>query len=112
MKLTSEDIALIRKYEEIMNRGYYVSGNEVTETYNRVLGKNIPSTNCSSCIRRRISELVEHMRRMLRLEEIEASKKEEIVDKEENKPSTEDMKARMARVRSARKKSKKEGNAE
>ena len=42
---------------QIKNKGYYASGKEVTDVYNRVLEKRAPTTNCSSCLRQRISEL-------------------------------------------------------
>lgn len=57
MNFTKENIELIRKFVEIKNRGYYASGAEVTKVYNEVLGKNLPTTNCGSCIRQRIGEL-------------------------------------------------------
>lgn len=56
--INAEDAKLIRKFEEIMQRGYYASGEEVTAVYNRVLNKNVNTTNCSSCLRQRISEMV------------------------------------------------------
>ena len=52
-------VAKIEVYEERKNKGYIVNGGEVTALYNRVLDKNVPSTNCGSCIRRRIEEMVD-----------------------------------------------------
>lgn len=57
MNISQEDRELIRKFIEIRNRGYYCDGGQVTEVYNRVLNKNLRPSNCSSCIRQRISEL-------------------------------------------------------
>lgn len=57
MKFTDEDVKLIEKFVDIKNRGYYASGAEVTQVYNRVLEKNVNVTNCGSCIRQRIGEL-------------------------------------------------------
>ena len=57
MKFTDEDIKLIEKFIEIKNRGFYCDGGQLTEVYNRVLEKNVPPTNCGSCMRARISEL-------------------------------------------------------
>lgn len=57
MKFTSEDVKLIERFIEIKNRGYYCDGSQLTEVYNRVLEKNVPPTNCGSCMRARISEL-------------------------------------------------------
>lgn len=56
--INADDIKLIRKFEEIKNKGYYASGEQVTAVYNRVLGKNLNSTSCGSCLRGRIQELV------------------------------------------------------
>lgn len=83
-----EDIELVKKFIEIRNRGYYASGQQVTEVYNRVLHKNSPSTNCGSCIRGRISELETALREFERLSEkaAEATKTEEV----ENVSSNED----------------------
>lgn len=58
-KMTSEDYELIRKFEKIRNKGLFADGRQVTEVYNRVLGKNLQPTNCSSCISHRIGELVQ-----------------------------------------------------
>lgn len=57
MIFTQNDINLVKKLIDIKNRGYYASGQQVTELYNRCLQKNVQSTNCSSCIRQRIGEL-------------------------------------------------------
>lgn len=57
--INAELVAQIEEYEEKKNKGYVVNGGEVTALYNRVLDRNVPSTNCGSCIRRRIDELVE-----------------------------------------------------
>ena len=58
INMTSEDIKLIEKFEKIMGDGYYVASDDVTRAYNRILSANVPPTNCGSCIRRRINELV------------------------------------------------------
>ena len=55
--MTDEDVKLIEKFIDIRNRGYYCNGAELTEVYNRVLGKAARPTNCGSCIRGRINEL-------------------------------------------------------
>ena len=57
MTMTNEDVTLIEKFINIKNRGLYCDGKQLTDAYNRILGKNLPPTNCSSCIRSRISEL-------------------------------------------------------
>ena len=57
MKFTDEDVKLIEKFIEIRNRGYYSDSAQLNHVYNRVLEKNVPPTNCGSCMRARISEL-------------------------------------------------------
>ena len=115
MKFTDEDIKLIKKFVDIKNRGYYASGSEVTEVYNRVLEKKVAPTNCGSCIRQRICELegalTQFERKLQREQELasNSSNEQELnnVKVEENKAVTdagnEDVKARMAKVRSHRK---------
>ena len=89
MKFTKEDIELIEKFVEIRNKGYYASGEQVTEIYNRVLEKRVPSTNCGSCIRQRIGELENALNHFKKTQErLSESKKDEEVDntkEEENK---------------------------
>ena len=57
MKWTNEDVTMVEKFIEIRNRGFYCDGTQLTNVYNRVLEKNVPPTNCGSCMRARISEL-------------------------------------------------------
>ena len=57
MKWTNEDVTMVEKFIEIKNKGYYCDGGQLTEEYNRDLEKNVPPTNCGSCMRARISEL-------------------------------------------------------
>ena len=61
--ISETDREKIRKFEEIKNKGMYASGVEVTEVYNRVLNKRLPSTNCGSCIRQRVQEMVNALNR-------------------------------------------------
>lgn len=84
--ISEEDRLKIRKFEEIKNKGMYASGVEVTEVYNRVLNKRLPSTNCGSCIRQRVQEMVTALNK----EEEQERKAEEEFNKleEENKPET------------------------
>ena len=58
MNFSSENIEKIRKFEKIMNAGFYCDGNELTSVYNEVLNKRVNVTNCGSCLRQRIKELV------------------------------------------------------
>ena len=91
MKFNKEDIALIEKFIEIKNKGYYADGGQVTDVYNRVLDKRVNPTNCGSCIRGRISELEAALNRFKSLSEkaVEEPKQEEVnnVTPEENNES-------------------------
>lgn len=71
MSFTEENIKLVKKFIEIRQKGYYVQGAQVTKVYNEVLGKNVAVTNCSSCLRSRITELEKALRKW----EAEQSKK-------------------------------------
>jgi len=72
------DIELIRKFEEIKNKGYYASGSEVTSVYNRVFGTTLSSTSCGSCIRGRIQQMVDALNQFeATLKAQEATKVEE-----------------------------------
>lgn len=92
MNWTKEDIDKVEKFIEIKNKGYYADGTQLTEVYNRVLGKNVNVTNCGSCLRGRVQELEDALRRFKeickRQEEIKAQEeqKQEQVD---NIPQTE-----------------------
>lgn len=63
MKWTNELIEKVEKFIEIKNKGYYADGRQVTDAYNEVLEKKLPPTNCSSCIRSRITELEKALNR-------------------------------------------------
>lgn len=83
---TSEDVQLVEKFIDIRNRGYYASGEQLTEVYNRVLNKRVNPTNCGSCIRTRINELEEALNRFKRSLELEKKEEPTPVKEEENKP--------------------------
>ena len=97
MNWTKEDIELVEKFIEIKNRGYYCDGTQLTQVYNRVLGKNVNVTNCGTCLRGRVSELEAALNRFKeickRQEELaqEALKEDEVdnVSPEENKETVE-----------------------
>ena len=90
MKISKEDIELIRKMEEIGKRGYFVDSVQLTNLYNKVLEKRVNPTNCSACLKSRLRELVDALNRFERLSQKaeEASKPEEpaTTKEEENKP--------------------------
>lgn len=76
MNFTEENIKLVKKFIEIRSKGYYVQGAQVTKVYNEVLGKNVAVTNCSSCLRSRIQELENALRKW----EAEQAKKAQEAD--------------------------------
>lgn len=84
---TDDDILLVEKFIEIKNRGYYVSGEQLTEAYNRILHKNVNITNCGSCLRGRVQEL-ENALRAYRMSQETLKTEEPISDtpEENNKP--------------------------
>jgi len=98
MKWTNEDVSMVEKFIQIKNKGYYANGGELTEVYNRVLEKNVPPTNCGSCIRARITELENALNQFKKQMENKANS-----SSPETKTKDEVMKERMAKKRAARK---------
>ena len=78
---TSEDVQLVEKFIEIRNKGYYVSGEQLTEAYNRILHKNVNVTQCGSCLRQRVNELEGALQQFKKSIELD-SKASESVSKE------------------------------
>ena len=67
MNITSEDILAIKKFHDILNRGYYCDSRQVTDVYNRTVrqGKTpVANTNCSTCIRNRVLSMVELLKQI------------------------------------------------
>lgn len=96
--MTSEQIEKIKEYEVKMNHGYTVNGGEVTRFYNEVLNKNLAPTNCGSCIRRRIQELVTAMHQYLNeLAKQEEQKVEDATAVIEPEPEQEEPKPKRTR---------------
>lgn len=89
MKFTKEDIELIEKFVEIRNKGYYADGGQVTDVYNRVLEKNVNVTNCGSCLRGRITELEDALKRFKLLSKQQETEQVNNSSPEENKPTVE-----------------------
>ena len=79
-----EDIDIVEKFISIKNKGLYADGSQVTDVYNRVLGKSVRPTNCSSCIRQRISELETALNTFKRLAEAQKQAEPTEVAPEEN----------------------------
>ena len=83
--ISKEDRELIRKFENIRQRGYYCNSRQLQELYNRVFNVNKPATQCSSCMRQRIGEL---MKALIKEEEQEAQEASKIAQDE---PKQEDL---------------------
>lgn len=93
--MTSEQIEAIKDYEMKMNHGYAVRGSEVTALYNAVLNKNVASTNCGSCLRRRVQEMVAAMHKYLQeLQKQEEQKVEEFTAVIVPEPAKEEPKSK------------------
>lgn len=82
---TSEDVQLVEKFIEIRNKGYYVSGEQLTEVYNRVLNKRVNVTSCGSCLRQRVNELADALDRFKKQIALEEEQKKAEEPKEETK---------------------------
>ena len=82
---TSEDVKLVEKFIEIKNKGYYVSGEQLTSAYNRILHKNVNVTQCGSCLRQRVNELEEAVNRFRKLSEAKPEVKVDNTKEVENK---------------------------
>lgn len=85
---TSEDVQLVEKFIEIRDKGYYVSGEQLTEVYNRVLNKRVNVTSCGSCLRQRVNELADALDRFKRQIALEEEQKKVEEPKETKKPKT------------------------
>ena len=64
MEISSSDIKLVEQFHDILNRGYFCDSKQVSDEYNKLI--RIPQgltpvnvTNCATCLRRRILELVD-----------------------------------------------------
>lgn len=79
-----DDIKKVERFIEIKNKGMYCDGAQITDVYNRVLGKKAAVTNCGSCLRARVSELETALNHF---KASEAKKQEELasIKAEENK---------------------------
>lgn len=64
MTISSSDIKLVEQFHDILNRGYYADSQQVTSLFNKLIRvpqglQPVSPTNCATCIRRRILELVD-----------------------------------------------------
>ena len=78
MMINDEDKEKIEKLINILNRGWYCNGKEVTDLYNKYVSPNKPvsSTSCSSCIRQRILKLKAVLAKEIKEEEEKAKEKD------------------------------------
>ena len=87
---SDEDIKLVEKFIEIKQKGYYCDGKQLTEAYNRLLGKQVHVTQCGSCLRGRVNEL-EIALNHAKAKEAEQAKLSDVIEitsGEESKPKT------------------------
>lgn len=96
---TDKNVRLVEKFIDIRNRGLYCSGEQLTRVYNEVFEKNVHVTNCSSCMRQRISELEKALNKFKKQMELEnkaqEAPKEEVVNdtpEEQKEADTEQIK--------------------
>lgn len=64
VNLSKEDVDMIKGFKAIMDKGRFANGAQVTEVYNRVFGTRLASTNCASCIRKRIDTMFNQVRKL------------------------------------------------
>ena len=62
--ITPEDKELIIRFKQLLDEGKRANGAQVTQCYNRVFNSKIAPTNCSSCVRQRISKLYNHLKQL------------------------------------------------
>ncbi len=86
---SEDDITLVEKFESIRQKGFYCSGKDVVNLYNKLLGKRQPITNCGACLRGYIDQMYSALNHA-REKAAEVLKKQEPINapKEENKPET------------------------
>lgn len=53
----------IRELKRLMDSGSRVSGGDVTALYNGVFSRRLAPTNCSTCVKRRITALWQRLQR-------------------------------------------------
>lgn len=87
--MTQEQVSLIEKFENILSRGYYCSGVDVTNVYNDVFNKNLRPSNCSSCIAQRIRELIAAKKAFLKAQEALEKEQVDNASTEENNAAGE-----------------------
>ena len=99
---TNEDVKLVERFVEIRKKGFYVDSQQLTNTYNRILGKHVANTTCGSCLSQRVRELEAALNQFKRQVENIENKAES--EPKESTSLVEGATDRMAKVRAARKK--------
>ena len=101
MTITNEDLKLIRRFQELKEKGFYCDSKQLQEVYNRVLNKHVAPTTCGSCMRQRIAELVaaadKFERELSNIENKASNEGSESISKEP------DVNERLAKARAAKK---------
>lgn len=64
--ITNDDIKEIDFYHDLINKGMYGDSTTITKLYNRLLSKNQAVTNCGSCIRRLVLEMVDYKDKLIK----------------------------------------------
>lgn len=104
---TQEDIEFVEKAIELKNKGFYIDSMQLTEHYNRILNKRVNNTTCGSCMRQRVLELetaLNHYKASEAKKQAELDNTKEEVKEAVVEAGNDEIKARMERVRAARKK--------
>lgn len=89
---TSDDVKLVERFIELKNKGYYCDGKQLTDVYNRILHKQVGTTNCGSCLRQRVNELeaaLNRFKQQLSVSEAQKEAEVENVPVDENKENPE-----------------------
>ena len=53
----SGDMLVVEKMTEILKRGRYLSGGDVTKLHNKLFKRNLRTTNCATCIKHRYDDI-------------------------------------------------------
>lgn len=76
MNFTEENVRMVKKFIDIKRKGYYCSSSAVKDVYNSVFETNWKGTSCASCLRSKIQELENALRKW----EAEQAKKAQEAD--------------------------------
>lgn len=88
-RITETEAQAIRRFDEIRQKGYFVNASQLQSVYNQVFERNLQTTTCSSCLRKRIQELVDALNRQEEKDKIEAAKQVLSVFEDEDEETNE-----------------------